>query len=208
MGDVKIKICGITSPSDAVACEELGVDYLGVIFADSGRRVSAARAREIRDAARRTRLVGVFADADLDAASDAARISDLDMIQLHGDESAEYCETLSARTSLPIVKTFRQGEVLGLADLAAHKTVRFFLLDLDKGEPSRGGGKEKLWAEAAWAGERGYRVFLAGGLDPTNVRAAVELTAPYCVDVCRGVEEAPGVKDIEAVRRFITEVRR
>lgn len=207
MADVRVKVCGITSPDDAVACHRLGADYLGVIFAESPRQVSLERAGEIRGAVPRACLVGVFANADPATVWDAAQLSGLNMIQLHGNESPDYCAILRGRTLLPIVKTFRQGELPDPTDLALYRTVKFFLLDLDKQDPNRDGGVAELWAEAARVGQRGYSVFLAGGLAPANVRAAVKQTAPFCVDVCRGVERAPGIKDIEAVRRFITEVR-
>jgi phosphoribosylanthranilate isomerase len=67
--------------------------------------------------------------------------------------------------------------------------------------------RRQLWIGAVRASRKGYRVFLAGRLAPTNVRAAIAQTRPFCVDVCRGVEQAPGVKDAEAVRHFIKEAR-
>ena len=229
MNETRVKVCGITSPEDAATCHALGADYLGVIFAASPRRVTRAQARDIRSVIPTARLVGVFRGDDLETVAQAAAFCRLDLIQLHGDESPAYCDALRARTSLPLVKTVLQGQTRAPEELAAYRAASFFLFDLRKGASGgdRGNSNDdsntdsntdsnadcdaiqrRLWAAAAQASRRGYRVFLAGRLAPANVRAAVAQTSPFCVDVCRGVEQAPGVKDAEAVQRFIKEARR
>ncbi len=207
MNAVKIKICGITSPEDALLCHGMGADFLGVIFADSPRRITSEEAAAIRRAVPDARLVGVFMDADLDEIVRTAQVAGLDMIQLHGSESASYCTELHARTGLPLVKALAQGRLLDRKDPAAQIAPAHFLLDLDKTEPVRMKAIDALWSEAAEASRRGYELFLAGGLDPTNVREAVRKVRPFGVDVCRGVEKEPGVKDTAAVKRFIAEVK-
>jgi phosphoribosylanthranilate isomerase len=207
MMESRIKICGITGPEDASSCHRLGADYLGVIFAESPRKVTRGKAAEIRNAVPNARLVGVFADGDVDAVTETARSCMLNMIQLHGDESSAYCADLHARTMLPIVKAFRMGAVPGPDGLAAYGAVKFFLLDQDKGEPRTGRVFAKLLEQAARMVKQGFRLFLAGGLSPENVRLALERVSPFGVDVCSGVEEKPGVKDLDGVSRFIAEVR-
>jgi len=207
MSSVKIKICGITSPEDALLCHGMGADFLGVIFADSPRRITPEKAASIRRAVPDARLVGVFVDADLDEIVAAVRDADLDMIQLHGGESADFCTELSTRTGLPIVKALTQGQLPELQEGASQSGPAHFLLDLDKTEPSRQKAIDALWEEAADASSRGYELFLAGSLDPANVRQAINRTRPFGVDVCRGVEKEPGVKDAAAVERFIAEVK-
>ncbi|NIM18662.1 MAG: N-(5'-phosphoribosyl)anthranilate isomerase [Candidatus Latescibacteria bacterium] len=209
MIDTKIKICGLTTPEDAVACNALGTDYLGIVFEDSPRRVTLESAKKIRAAVPRANLVGVFADADQDSIVEAARACKLSMIQLNGHESPEYCEGLLSKTLLPIVKTFRQHETWDPARLALYQTISYFLFDLDRpsADPAQKDASRGFWAKAAKARKMGYRIILAGGLDPSNVRGAVEATRPYCVDVCHGVEKAPGLKDFEAVKQFVAEAR-
>lgn len=205
MRSVRTKICGITSPDDAVACHGLGADFVGVIFAESPRLVTPERALEIRRAVPDALLVGVFANAEVELVTEVADGCGLDVIQLHGDESPEYCALLRDHLRVRMVKSFRNGEVPGEEELASYCGVEYLLLDLDKSEPGANGGTDALWEEAARVRDLGHRVFLAGGLTPENVRAAVERTCPFCVDVSSGVEARPGIKDIEAVERFITE---
>jgi phosphoribosylanthranilate isomerase len=206
MSRTKVKICGITSPDDAVLCHELGADYLGIIFADSPRKINSASGREIRGAVPTANLVGVFLDADLDVILETANSCGLNMVQLHGAESPEFVASLADRSRLPVVKAFKAGQTVGANPLSDYKSSSFFLFDLDKTPPSSDQRSNALWSEAAAAVRARHRVFLAGGLTPGNVGAAVKRVRPYCVDVCGGVEAAPGVKDAGAVRRFIAEV--
>ncbi len=207
MSRVKIKICGITSPEDALLCHGMGADFLGLIFADSPRRITPEDAARIRRAVPEARLVGVFVDAAIDEIVGTALTAGLDMIQLHGNETASFCDALRIRTGLAIVKAIQQGRLLDEKDGAARIPAAHFLVDLDKSEPIVQKAIDALWKEAARAGRRGYELFLAGGLDPDNVKQAIGATRPFCVDVCRGVEKKPGVKDAAAVERFIAEVK-
>jgi phosphoribosylanthranilate isomerase len=208
MGKTRVKICGITTGQDAAACQALGVDYLGVIFAESPRRVTPEQALEIRRVVPGASLVGVFADADLGSVEEAARLSGLNAIQLHGRETPAYCRELLCRMGLPIIKALRLEDVAAPGTLASYDIASFFLFDLDKRNSKKNGGTASLWAEAARVGRESRRVFLAGGLRPSNVREAVEQTAAFCVDVCRGVEREPGVKDPDAVLRLMAEIGR
>jgi phosphoribosylanthranilate isomerase len=207
MTATKVKVCGITRPEDATACHVLGADYLGVIFAESPRRVSAGQAAEVRAVVPQARLVGVFATAALDEIVETARVASLDVIQLHGNESPAFCHTLHMRLGLPIIKALPLGRLPEPGSPEDCGAASFYLLDLEKGTAVHEEALRRLWAEAASAGRQGRAVFLAGALDPSNVRQAVDSTAPYGVDVCRGVEKAPGRKNLAAVREFIGEVR-
>jgi phosphoribosylanthranilate isomerase len=213
MLDTRIKICGITSPDDARLCASAGADYLGVIFAPGERSVSIETARAIRAAVPATMLVGVFENAPLDDVGAAARACGLNMIQLHGQESPEYCSALLARVSLPIIKALGAQQLSDPSRLLAYTRTSYFMLDLDKNHnPGRrmrngNGTRERLWSAATALRAKGYRIFLAGGLSPASVRDAVRRVAPYGVDVAAGVESSPGVKDPGALRRFISEVK-
>ncbi len=209
MNDIKIKVCGLTSPEDAITCNALGVDYLGVVFERGLYQITPERAKEIRKAVPKSNFVGVFADADLDSVAEIAKFCGLSMIQLNGNEFPDYCERLLARTLLPIIKTFHQQMGSSIEVLMAYETSSFFLFDLERPSiETRGNGSiQKLWTEASHARRTGYRIFLAGGLDPSNVRKAVEVSSPYCVDVCHGVEKEPGVKDFVALEKFIKETK-
>ncbi len=204
MAETLVKTCGITSAQDAAACCKLGAGLLGLVFAFSLRRVTIAQAREIRAAVPEARLVGVCVDEPIEALVALARQCRLDMLQLHGAESPEYCRDAGRRAGLPVVKAVRGGND---AELEAWRGLYGLLFDVEKGAAPQVEGLDALWSRAAAARERGHRVFLAGALGTGNVAAAVRRVQPYCVDVARGVERAPGVKDHDLVARFVEEVR-
>jgi phosphoribosylanthranilate isomerase len=208
MSRTRVKICGITTAGDARLVASLGADYLGVIFAGSPRRVDLARAREIRAAAPDTRLVGVFRDQPLGEVVELARESGVDMVQLHGQETPAYCDEVRTRTGKPVIKSFAAPHLPGAGELARYTTTSYFLFDLDKARADADeAALEPVWKEVARARRRGFRVFVAGALAPGNVRDAIRRSHAFAVDVCRGVERAPGVKDPDVLRQFLAEVR-
>jgi phosphoribosylanthranilate isomerase len=209
MNHTRIKICGITTPADATLAASLGADYIGVIFADSPRRVDLARAQEIRAAVARTPIVGVFRDQPIDEVVHLARESGVDLVQLHGQESPEYCDEVLARGGKPVIKAFRSDRIPGVDVLARYTTTSYFLFDLDQTSAAGAGPEttEHVWKEVSKTRRKGFRVFLAGALEPSNVREAIRRTHAFAVDVCRGVERAPGVKDPDVLERFFTEAR-
>jgi len=204
MRSTRIKICGVTAARDAAFAVSLGADYVGVIFADSPRRVEITRAATIRDAIPSAHLVGVFRDAPLDVVTRAVRGADLDVLQFHGHESPAYCDQALALSGRPVIKVFNSNRVPEVARLAAYTTTSYFLFDTSKDVSISDGTR---YAQVAGVRRLGFRVFLAGGLTPDNVRDAVTVTRPFAVDVCRGVERAPGVKDHAALERFVAGVR-
>ncbi len=205
MRECRVKICGITRPEDAREAARLGADYVGVIFAESPRRVDLDTARAVREAAPDVRLVGVFVDATPEEVAQTARACHLDLVQLHGDESPETCAEVFRRTALPVIKAWKRSRPADGAALGAYETTSYFLFDLDKTDGDE--AREAVWEPAAHARALGFRVFLAGRLTPDSVREAVERTKAFAVDVCRGVESAPGIKDAEAIARFIEAVK-
>jgi phosphoribosylanthranilate isomerase len=207
----KVKICGITSPDDAKLASDLGADYLGLIFVDSPRKINIAQAREIRRAEHRSLLVGVFMNAPKAEVVETVRAAKLDLVQLHGEESPDYCDDVLARTGRPIIKAFKASNLPDVRELSRYRTAGFFLFDIDRkmveNPPSRD-LVSRMWDIAARKRRKGFRIFLAGALDKENVREAITRTNAYGVDVCRGVEESPGIKDPKELEQFIAEVRR
>ena len=215
-GGIRVKICGITTTADAVGCLDLGADYLGLIFTDSPRRITAVQAADIRAQVPGARFVGVFADAEPQTVLETARRVPLDLIQLHGRESASYCRDLAAGSGLQLIKAVRfdgqaqiaQDRLLDGQELGAFTAVEHFLFDLDKCAAGPAQALlPPLWREASRQRQRGHSIFLAGGLSPANVQEAVRVTDPFGVDVCSGVEKVPGRKDLRAVARFIREAK-
>lgn len=209
----RVKICGIASPEDARLTVSLGADYLGLIFTESPRRVTVDTAREIRKAVPSALLVGVFKDDPLDDVAKICNSGVISIVQLHGTETPEYCGELMSRSHLPIIKTVSESQLDDADRMRDYRTTSFFLFDLDKPSgngtgPRTNGNRERLWSEAAKVRRKGYRIFLAGALDASNVHDAVHQVKPYCVDVASGVEKSPGVKDRAALERFMAQVKR
>ncbi len=207
MKTTRIKICGITSADDARLAESMGADYIGVIFAKSPRQIAVERAREIRAAVTHALVVGVFRNQDADEVVAITRDSGIDLVQLHGDESPAFCHEVLTRTGKPVIKGFAAERMPDASRLAEYSTTSYFLFDLRPGTKARDEDIERVWSEVSRTRGKGFRVFLAGALNPANVREAIRRTHAFAVDVCRGVERAPGIKDPDSLHQFFTEAR-
>lgn len=203
---VKVKICGVTDPANALAAVELGADYLGLNFyPGSPRFVETGRALEIAGAvAGRVPLVGVFVNAPAAEVEEIARRVGLDFVQFSGDEEPEAVTPFAERA----IKAFRTGGLPEREEIAAYGAVWGVLIDAPHGSLYGGTGAAwDYWDRGSVRGDVPERLFLAGGLGPDNVRRAVETARPWGVDVCSRVESAPGLKDLELLRRLFLEVR-
>lgn len=197
---VRVKICGITRPEDAAAAERAGADVIGMIFARSKRQVDMQAAADIIGAVGPfITTVGVFRDAPLEAVIETLERLNLDVAQLHGDESAEYAATV--RRHADVMRAVSYGTAPEPSSLKAYPADAY-LID----GPKPGSGERYDWREIlAWRGHP--RLVLAGGLQPDNVAEAVRLLRPYAVDVASGVERSVGVKDLDSMLRFVEQVR-
>ena len=216
----RIKICGVTTSPDEVYVAAAGVDFIGLnCWPRSRRYVDPARARRLAGnvrAAGRASLVGVFVDASADEISRTVELANLDIIQLHGDESPALVDDVRRACGRPI---WRAWSIASLADLDAlarwQLAARADALLLDapaaatrhaQGDPTRVRIDLALVAEAR-ARLPDAPIVLAGGLDAGNVAAAIAACQPWCVDVASGVERSPGVKDLEKLAAFVAAVR-
>lgn len=204
---VKVKICGITNEQDAKAAVEAGADALGfIMYRKSPRFVEAAVAKRIiHGLPPFVAAVGVFVNED---AAVVRRLMDecgLTLAQLHGDESAAYCEGLG-RPSMKALRLKDRSTFLTLAELQGRANVRAFVLDAFSDHAYGGTGQTIDWTLAAEAA-RASRIILAGGLTPENVGEAIRQVRPYGVDVSSGVEARPGQKDHAKVQAFIQTAR-
>jgi phosphoribosylanthranilate isomerase len=202
---VRVKVCGITSYSDAALALDQGVDALGFNFYPrSLRYIDPATARSIIGRLPPFAItVGLFVNEENpEAVSAAARAAAVQVLQFHGDESPSYCRYFS---SWPLIKALRldQGSLGG--DLWEYQ-VHAFLLDSRDDALFGGTGKTFDWSLAQQV--KGIRpIVLAGGLRPENVGEAIRAVQPYGIDVCSGVESAPGRKDAARLIAFMNEVR-
>jgi phosphoribosylanthranilate isomerase len=201
---VKIKICGITNLEDAVLAVDLGADALGFIFyLKSPRYVAPDAAWEIiAQLPPFVMSVGVFVDEEAAVVQDLAAQVGLDWVQVHGQESPDYCRSLGRR----VIKGFRIKDESSLKDLEPFQgAVQAFLLDTYKKGQVGGTGETFDWRLAREAKRYG-RIILAGGLTPDNVAQAIKVAQPQAVDTASGTEAAPGKKDPERLRAFFQAV--
>ena len=201
----RVKVCGITSREDALAACDAGADALGFNFAEAAKRRNryvdpdAARAI-ISELPPFVTTVAVCVNAPLETVRQY--LDFVDFVQLHGDESPEFCAALGGR----VIKAFRVGPEFDPSQMAAYNAAAYLLDAYVPGEPG-GTGQTFDWNTAVRAKALGRHIVLAGGLTPENVAEAVGAVRPYAVDVAGGVESAPGKKDYELIRRFILGAR-
>jgi phosphoribosylanthranilate isomerase len=211
---IRIKICGIRDKTHALAAAEAGADFIGLVFARSQRHVSPAQARQIASAVKESghaaKVVGVFVNAPVFQVNEIADFCALDVVQLSGNESWEYCRKIVS----PVIKAIRIGEQSSdelYAELSAATKLlsrqRFVTLLDSQVEGKYGGTGESFNWNLAQEIAKSYPVIIAGGLDATNVAELIEKVAPWGVDVSSGVETR-GVKDIAKIRAFIEAVRK
>ncbi len=202
---VRVKICGLTNASDAVAAAEAGADALGfMFFAGSKRNVSFASAAAImRELPAFVSKVGVFVNATADEIRRAVDETGIDTLQLHGEEPPEFCAQFAP---LKVVKAFRLRDHASLRDCQRYPA-HAWLLDSFVDGAHGGTGVTADWNLAAEAVQLHRRVILAGGLRVETVAEAVRRVRPFAVDVSSGVESAPGRKDAAKVRAFIENAR-
>ena len=201
----EVKICGITNGDDAMTGVSAGADALGFIFyAPSSRCVTPDRVREIaRRLPEKVCRVGVFVDHDPEEVRRIARFCGLDLIQLHGKESPEYCGLFPPSVLIKAVSLRSEDDL----DSLSQYPVKAVLVDAYDPVQPGGTGKTCDWNLARRAGER-HRLILAGGLNAGNILAALEAVSPLAVDVGSGVEERPGKKDPEKMKDLVAIVKR
>lgn len=205
--NVRIKICGITNEDDARLAVDAGADALGFVFcAGSPRLVAPPLVAEItRHLPGRVLRVGVFRDAAPTTILHTVSACRLDAVQLHGDESPEFCDALAP---FPVWKAFRVRSRDVLQQLAAYRDMTAaWLLDGFVEGQAGGTGATFNWDLAVEATQLAHPIVLAGGLTPENVAEAIDLVAPNVVDVSSGVEASTGVKDHARIRAFVAAVR-
>jgi phosphoribosylanthranilate isomerase len=206
-----VKICGVRTPDDALACARAGADAVGLNFWPRSKRyLGASPAAPFADALAAAHAVaravgpavrryGVFVDAPLADVQRALAEGAIDVAQLHGDEPPAYCAQLAA-----YMKALRLRDDASLAALDAYGG-ELVLVDADA--PDYGGSGLRADVDLARRAAARRRVVLAGGLTPENVAAAIAAVRPFGVDVAGGVESAPGVKDPRKIVAFVTAAR-
>ena len=201
MSKVLVKICGLTREQDVQAAVDCGADALGFVFAPSPRRLDSDRAARLTALAGDGIMrVGVFMNAARAEVAAVLDSVDLDLLQFHGQESDAFCRAFG----LPFIKAVSMQGELSAADFRKFPGASGFLLDSHAPGEQGGTGATFDWSREV---PTDRPIWLAGGLQPDNVAAAIRACHPHAVDVSSGVESAPGIKDAALIRRFIDNAR-
>lgn len=202
-GPVKVKICGLTRMQDVQAAVAAGADALGFVFTPRSRRALQPEAALalVRQVPAFVARVGLFMDQDEAEVRRVLERVPLNLLQFHGQEEAAFCSSFG----LPYIKALAMGSAPSLARAEqAYADASGLLLDSHVAGQAGGTGQTFDWAEIP---ALDLPLILAGGLTPANVRQAVRRVRPWAVDVSSGVEDAPGVKNIESMKTFINEAK-
>jgi len=201
---VKVKMCGITNFDDYKCAADAGADFVGFIFHEkSPRYIEPDCAREIISKFRANRLqkIGVFVNEKSERVKEIYNKLQLDFVQLHGDESPDYCTDLK----LPYWKVIRVRDSSDISLLFYYPTP-VFLLDTYIKDRYGGTGKSFDLKFAEVAIKTGVQIVIAGGLSDENINAAIGLN-PFAVDINSGVEKYPGKKDCQKIRKIMEIIR-
>lgn len=198
----RVKICGITRAQDAEFAAKNGADAIGLVFYPaSPRAVDIAQASQvIAQLPPFVSVVALFVNASAEQVKAVMDALPVDLLQFHGDESAEYCEQFD----YPYIKAIRMRETTDLlAQVEQYQSASGLLLDsYEPGKPG-GTGKAFDWSLITKVDKP---IILAGGLNESNVSDAIRQVQPYAVDVSGGVEAEKGIKDSKKISAFMREV--
>ncbi len=200
---VKVKICGLTNYEDAAAAMDMGADLLGFNFyPKSPRYVPPEKAMEIINRLPGfIDIAGVFVNASFEQIRETISRCHLDWVQLHGDESPQFCQSLLSLD----VRTMKAIRVKSQEDIEKAEDYFTDTVLLDAFHPEKYGGTG-LTFDWNIIGHIGKRIFLAGGINPDNAADAVELGV-YGIDVCSGIEASPGKKDHKKMKELFENIR-
>ena len=203
----RVKICGNTNEADARLAISLGADYLGFIFVPTSKRViTVDKAAEIlKSCLNFSNTVGVFCNQPKKDVEETAQRLKLKYLQVHGEETALYCESFMNK-GYQVIKTFHVKDAMSLKRLDEYN-VSAFLFDTYSHSDKGGTGIPFDWNIVEDKPYVHDKLFLAGGLTVQNAAKAIEQIQPFAVDVASGVEASPGIKDPSLLRAFIETVK-
>lgn len=204
---MKVKVCGITRLEQLQQLQDMGVDYAGLIFFEGSKRFAGEALKEDQEAIRELaiRRVGVFVNTEMEVILEAIADYGLTAVQLHGDETDEFC--LELMDKVKVIKVFRIAGEVAIDSLTEpfQNVCHYFLFDTDTSSYG-GSGKQFDWGVLQEA-NIGKPFFLSGGIGPGDAEKVRAFQHPYfyAVDVNSRFETEPGVKDMEKVKQFINE---
>lgn len=195
---MNVKICGITSFEAASWAREAGADMIGFVFAESSRKIPPAFARQLAEAVGPdVKKVGVFVNEDAKVICKIAEEVGLDYVQLHGDETPELARSIP----VPVIKAFSVKDNISFQEMFAFPA-DYILIDSPPARFRGGSGHTFDWSLLEHADVDKTRLILAGGLNPDNIKEAVQSVQPFAVDISSGVE-TDGRKDETKIFYFV-----
>ncbi|MEL1264080.1 phosphoribosylanthranilate isomerase [Pseudoxanthomonas putridarboris] len=205
MPHTRIKFCGLTRAEDVRLAVELGVDYIGLVFApQSPRRLLLGQARMLRDLVpEEIAVVALLMDNPPGEVEKLVEALQPDLLQFHGAEEDAFC----AAFGVPFWKAVAMGGQAesAFSSLARYPSAAGFLFDGHAAGEQGGSGQRFDWRQMPATTDKPF--LLAGGLSPENIGVALRTARPWGVDVSSGIESAPGIKDADKMRRFVEAVR-
>lgn len=198
-----IKVCGITEEENYAGIDELSVEMIGINFyKPSSRYIANRRLKRISEEIR----VGVYVNASMETLKNTVKEYDLDMLQLHGDESVAYCK--EAQSIRPIIKVWRIDQAFDWSSMEAFGFADCFLFDTKTA--LYGGSGHKF----DWTFLDNYKVqvpfLLSGGIGPDDSDAIRSLDHPQFkgIDINSKFEDQPGLKNIDTIKMFVSQIRK
>lgn len=202
----RVKICGITRCEDARLAVDAGADAIGLVFYEkSPRFVTNNQAAEISQVIPAfVSRVALFKDAEQQMIESVLAQVEIDLIQFHGSETADYCEQFNRPYIKAIgMKGSEHDAGFLITSAKSYQSAKAILLDGHAPGEAGGTGESFDWASIATIDKH---IVLAGGLTPDNVKQAIDLVHPFAVDVSSGVESSPGIKDKDKIAAFMQQV--
>ncbi|MDA1773876.1 phosphoribosylanthranilate isomerase [Bacillus cereus] len=200
---MKVKICGITDVETAKSACEYGADALGFVFAESKRKITPERAKEIiQELPANVLKIGVFVNESVEVIQKIADECGLTHVQLHGDEDNHQIR----RLNIPSIKSLGVTSESDMKNAQGYEA-DYILFDSPKEKFHGGNGKTFSWELLGhMPKESREKTILAGGLNVLNIEEAIRTVRPYMVDVSSGVE-IEGKKDVEKIKQFIIKAK-
>lgn len=206
---IGVKICGITRAQDLEAAVTAGASHIGFVFYEgSPRSIDLETAKTLSNKTPSTLTnVGLFVDPKLQQIEDVLAHADLDMLQLHGNETPQQIQKIRGQFGLPVMKAVRVATKEDLEQVYSYEKICDWLLFDTKSDNAQGGTGKRF----DWSLLEGLTLLkpwmLAGGLNTANIGQALTLLKPHAVDVSSGVEDAPGVKNADKIKEFVAAVQ-
>ena len=207
MSNIKIKICGIKTTSVLDCCNDLGVNYFGLIFyKKSPRNINSKEATNLINIQKKNNIipVGVFVNHNFSDLIELIKITNLKYVQLHGSENNNYISKLKDKKKLTVIKVISIQKENDLQQTELYPDADFFLFDYKSKKNELPGGNAKSFK---WSILKDKNIakpwFISGGVNKNNINKLLENTTPYGIDISSGVEDRPGIKNTNKIKEIV-----